>query len=206
MRHLTWLTLLVLTLLPAVPATASVRLRAPVGVTVHAGDRIELRWEGLDPSVREVEFELSLDGGRWVRISPELEALDGRWTWRVPDLDAADARIRLRSGGFLREEVAAVGPRFRIAGKRESVSGEFLGEWWPAFDHEPRQHRPIGLHAGTNPVLAAASRPDPADVPGATALAAPPLAADAAVSTEVPSPASRHHARSARPAFVPLRN
>ncbi len=209
MRSVRLLLLLALLLaLPAARATAAVRLGVPEGVTVRPGDRIELAWEGLDRGVREVEFELSLDGGRWVRISPELEALEGHWTWRVPELSAAEARIRLRCGGERREEVAATGGVFVIAGgTRSEQAREFLGEWWPALDRGVRHAAPIGLCAGEAPVLAAARATAIADAPSPFALAPPAReVATYGTDTRVARPATPAHARSMRPRFVPLRN
>jgi len=82
------------------PATvlASARLDG-IPEQVREGDRVEVRWSALDPDVEEVELELSVAGSRWVRISPEMEALEGRYVWRVTGGLAGPARIRLRAGG-----------------------------------------------------------------------------------------------------------
>lgn len=207
MRSVRLLLLLALLLaLPAARATAAVRLGVPEGVTVRPGDRIELAWEGLDRGVREVEFELSLDGGRWVRISPELEALEGHWTWRVPALDAADARIRLRCGGHRREEVAAVGGSFRISSGASKGDAESLGEWWPALDRNAPLGARAGLSAGEHPVFAAVSSAPHADVPAALVLGDPASTATALAARPTHPPSQLSRARSARPAFVPMRN
>ncbi|MBI5170098.1 MAG: hypothetical protein HZA61_11460 [Candidatus Eisenbacteria bacterium] len=210
MRH--WLTalLLLVLLLPASRAHAAARLHAPAGTTLHPGDRVELRWDGLDAGAREVELELSLDGGRWVRISPELHALEGRWTWRVPAVAAERARIRLRAGGERREEVAATGAEFRIEARAAILDSErrdFLGEWWPALDTRTRGAAHEGLRDGGAPVIAALGDRLEADAPVAPSLELP--ADDGVTLYAVAGPAvptTVLHARSARPAFVPLRN
>src|SRR5262249_46858057 len=51
---------------------------------VRGGESVEVRWRAVAAEVHEVELELSLDGGRWVRISPELEPHEGRFVWRAP--------------------------------------------------------------------------------------------------------------------------
>ena len=198
--------LLLLLLACAVPARAAVRLVAPEARALRAGDSVELRWEGLDPAVTEVEFELSLDGGRWIRVSPELDALEQRWVWRVPALASENARLRLRCGGVRREEVAATSAAFRI----DVVPGddrEFLGEWWPQLDRTSSSAAPIGLAADEGPVLAPEAVMHHADVPASPTLATP-CGDGVALSleTSLAPPSTLRHARSARPAFVPLRN
>lgn len=193
-------------LLLAAPAHAAIRFDVPDGGAVRAGDEIELCWDGLDADVYEVEFELSLDGGRWIRISPELDALDGRWTWRVPSLAAERAQLRLRCGGEHREAVAATSALFGIV-SRPGHDREFLGEWWPALDRQACDSAPAGLASREIPVLAAAAEAALADVPGAPGLAVPSNSgATLAPPADAPPPAGSHHARSARPTFVPMRN
>ncbi len=210
MRH--WLTalLLLVLLLPASRAEAAARLHGPAGTVLRPGDVVELRWDGLDAGVREVELELSLDGGRWVRISPEMHALEGRWEWRVPNVAAERARIRLRAGGEHREEVAAVGADFRIAAAGSRAGAErrdFLGEWWPALDTRTIGAARTGLRDGDQAVLANATGHAKADVPAAPSIDVP---HDDGVllpaNDEVLPPLVEAHARSARPEFVPLRN
>lgn len=129
------------------PAGASARARLQgVPAEVRGGERLEIRWSGLDADVHEVELELSLAGARWVRISPEMEVLEGRFTWRVPVGLAGEARIRLRAGGGGgrgEREVAAVsftlvstsgtGPRAALA----------TPGWWDVGAGEPAA--PCGL-------------------------------------------------------------
>src|SRR5215472_17243944 len=85
-------------LLAAAPAAAAPRL---VGLPAHVrgGAELHVRWTGLGPEADEAELELSLAGGRWVRISPELDAREGSFTWRVPSGLTGPARLRLRHGG-----------------------------------------------------------------------------------------------------------
>lgn len=210
MRHWLAALLLLVLLLPASRVEAAVRLHGPAGTVLRPGDVVELRWDGLDAGAREVELELSLDGGRWVRISPEMHALEGRWEWRVPAVSAERARIRLRCGGERREEVAAVGEEFRIESPGSLTGAErrdFLGEWWPALDTRTHGAAPAGLCSSGGAVLAASAGTAPADVPAAPSIEVPrdratvrPPAGDA------PLPAIATRARSARPACVPMRN
>jgi hypothetical protein len=102
---------------------------------VEVGQRLEIRWDGLPGSVEEVELELSLDGGRWVRISPELEARDGRYLWLVPAATSARARIRLRAGGADAgepfEAEAATSAEFRIESREPVTAAHKSGlDWW----------------------------------------------------------------------------
>ncbi len=89
----------------ALPARAAVEVPTgpvvagvPGPAGVRAGDVVELRWRLDDPAVEELELELSVDGGPWRRISPELPGLTSRFEWRVPALGATHARLRLRVG------------------------------------------------------------------------------------------------------------
>lgn len=89
----------------AVPARAAVEIPTGPAITrptppdgVRAGDVVELTWRLDDPAVEELELELSVDGGPWRRISPELPGLTSRFEWRVPAVSATHARLRLRVG------------------------------------------------------------------------------------------------------------
>jgi len=102
---------------------------------VEGGQRVELRWDGLTGAAEEVELELNLDGGRWVRISPELEARDGRYVWTVPAVTSAHARLRLRAGGSDAggdfEDVAATSAEFCIGSHGSGSLGQDPAlEWW----------------------------------------------------------------------------
>lgn len=114
---------------------AEAGLHLPAGV-LQAGESVAVEWRDLPAGVHEVELELSLDGGRWVRISPELEAYEGRWRWRVPSMPTSHARLRLRAGGRTEsgietEEVAAVSAEFAIASEAASLGTE----WWHVGEH-----------------------------------------------------------------------
>src|SRR5215471_20165452 len=82
----------------ATPAVAAPRLQG-VPARVRGGSELRVTWSGLGSGAHEAELELSLAGGRWVRVSPELDAREGGFTWRVPAGLAGPARLRLRFGG-----------------------------------------------------------------------------------------------------------
>jgi hypothetical protein len=116
------------------PARAEIPALALPGV-VRAGESVEIRWSDLPASAEEVELELSLDGGRWVRISPELEARERHFLWRVPRMSSARARLRLRAGGrdagrdF--EDEVTVSAGFRIECPEPLTAGRArTPDWW----------------------------------------------------------------------------
>ncbi|HEY6193950.1 MAG TPA: hypothetical protein VI504_02820 [Candidatus Eisenbacteria bacterium] len=130
MRRRHW----ILLALPLIASPHAAQARGPaleVPDAIRAGERVELRWDGLPPAAREVELELSLDGGRWIRISPEIAAEEGHFAWRAPELCSARARLRLRAGGDQFEVEIATSREFRIdapgldPGPRASAP-----EWW----------------------------------------------------------------------------
>ncbi len=124
-------------LLLALPHAAAARTPVlDVPGAARAGQRLEISWDGLPGDVREVELELSLDGGRWVRISPELEARDGSYHWSVPALTSAHARLRLRAGGDGFEGAVAASSAFRIE-SREPARGSCSTtlDWWRVGEH-----------------------------------------------------------------------
>ncbi len=97
--------LAVLLLIPAVPraavaepARAEPRLRIATTGVVHAGDVIEIAFEGDVEEVREFEILMSLDGGHHykMQITPELNAYTPRFFWRVPDVECPELRLKLR--------------------------------------------------------------------------------------------------------------
>jgi hypothetical protein len=106
------------------------------GIPAHirADEEIRITWSGLGPDVHEAELELSLGGGRWVRISPELEAREAGFVWHVPAGLSGPARLRLRYGGEGFEDEGEVSTPFVIEpGNRGVVSiapDRELGEWW----------------------------------------------------------------------------
>ena len=137
----------------AAPTGAAARARLEgLPAEVRSGERIEIRWRALDADVHEVELELSIGGARWVRISPEMEALEGRFTWHVPAGLSGPARIRLRAGGGHGEREVAE-QELRIMDAGASGPGASLGTpgWW---DLEP-EHGPAasGLFGADQPVM-----------------------------------------------------
>ncbi len=137
--------------------------------TAHAGDVIRFAWSGLASGVREVELELSLDGGRWVRISPEMDARAGGYAWRVPASASGIARVRLRSGGEWFERVAAETPAFPIAGSSAFARPGSGDEWWDVHVAGRRPPRPeiARRHADDRGALAAEEDGRPAAEPTA---------------------------------------
>src|SRR5262249_3692617 len=129
------LALLVLFAIAASPARAEPRL-AGVPARVAAGEQLDISWSGLEARANEVELELSLASGRWVRISPELEARQGHFSWRVPSDLAGPARLRLRIGGDQFEAAAVVSQEFVIEARVDRTSpwlgglASANGEWW----------------------------------------------------------------------------
>lgn len=199
--------LLFLALAPVSRAGAAVRLNAPSDA-VRAGETFKVSWQNLPTDVREVELELSLDGGRWVRLSPELHVLEGSWRWQVPDIAAENARLRLRCGGEHREEVATVSKAFRIVGGPTlKHRRDFLGEWWPALDDSAPRSATPGLLAVNAPAYSRLDSRVSADLPSSPTLHAPadngqPLRNTALITaTAACTPAC-----CASPAYVPMRN
>ena len=83
---------------------------------VRAGDLVRLQWGDLPSDVHEVELELRLEGGPWVRISPEMEADEGHYLWRVPDVTSSRAELRLCMGDKRSERALPPSGVFRIEG------------------------------------------------------------------------------------------
>ena len=117
----------------AVPAAAAPRLQG-IPAHVRAGTELRITWTGIGPEAHEAELELSLGGGRWVRISPELDAREGGYTWRVPAGLAGPARLRLKYGGEWFEAEAEVATPFVLESSEGVTSARMpdhgLGEWW----------------------------------------------------------------------------
>jgi hypothetical protein len=101
---------------------------------VRAGTDVKITWTGLGPEAHEAELELSLAGGRWVRISPELEAREGGFTWHVPAGLVGPAQLRLKYGGEWFEAEGELSMPFLLEaadGASPSRTGDAgLGEWW----------------------------------------------------------------------------
>lgn len=124
-------------LLLALPlaARASGALRLSAG-QARAGDAITIEWSRLPAGTHEVELELALDGGRWIRISPELEAREGRFVWRVPAGLVGDAGVRLRYGDE-HEEYAGTERPIRLLAPDTQLSPDATldsDEWWNLED------------------------------------------------------------------------
>src|SRR5580765_284760 len=115
----------------AAPATASPRLH-DIPTRVRAGTDLRITWTGLGPEAHEAELELSLAGGHWVRISPELDAREGGFTWHVPAGLAGPARLRLRYGGEWFEAEGDVSMPFVLEPGAVStrVPNSDVDEWW----------------------------------------------------------------------------
>ena len=122
----------------AAPATASPRLLG-IPARVRAGTDLRIAWTGLGPEAHEAELEISLAGGRWVRISPELDAREGGFTWHVPAGLAGPARLRLEYGGESFEAEGDVSMPFMLepgaVANRVPVSE--MSEWW-CLGRQPR--------------------------------------------------------------------
>jgi hypothetical protein len=117
----------------AAPAAAAPRLHG-IPTHVRAGAELRITWTGLGPEAHEAELELSLAGGRWVRISPELEAREGGFTWRVPAGLAGPARLRLKYGGEAFEAEGELSTPFVLEALGDAIANRMseagLGEWW----------------------------------------------------------------------------
>ncbi len=182
--------------LRAAPIAAT--FSAPTGV-VRAGDVIELTWRLADGSVEELELELSVDGGPWRRVSPELPGLTRRFAWQVPAIAAERARLRLRVGTERAEYDLEPSAPFAIA-------------------MDPAPVRPLAPDAefdaparstfrDTAPSLSARATGEPADAPTRPALLEPrPMRLASAPAALVPTPVAPTGPALRRPRFVPLRN
>lgn len=109
--------LLVATLLAASASQAKAEPRlSGWSNVVRAGEKVDIAWSELPAGTHEVELKISINGGRWKRISPELEAQEGHFLWRVPQSMNGEARLRLCYGRGHGEEEAAPSESFRIEG------------------------------------------------------------------------------------------
>jgi len=116
----------------AAPAAAAPRLDG-IPARVRAGHELRITWTGLVPDAHEAELELSLAGGRWVRISPELEAHEGGFTWRVPAGLAGPARPRLKYGGQGFEAEGEMSTPFVLEADGAAstrAADPALDDWW----------------------------------------------------------------------------
>ena len=185
-------------LVAAAPASASPHLHG-IPAHVRAGQELRLTRSGLGREAQEAELELSLAGGRWVRISPELEAREGGFAWRVPAALAGPARLRLKYGGERFEAEGEVSTPFVIEADPAAVvsraPGAALAEWWSGPHSGARPSPSVSgaasLHA-TGPAVALSPEPDrvarAADTPVARSRfrASPRTRADAVVRGSPP--------------------
>ena len=88
--------------------------------SVRTGESIDIAWSELPVGTHEVELEVSIEGGNWKRISPELEAHAGHFAWRVPAGMHGNARVRLRLGSEHGEVDSAPSEPFWIEGPTSS--------------------------------------------------------------------------------------
>jgi len=115
----------------AVSATSAAAEPRLLGIPTHvpAGGRLHIRWTGRGQEVHEAELELSLGGGRWTRISPELEAREGGFTWQLPAELSGPARLRLRYGGEGFEAEGRVSAPFVIERPAGVTQAPTLDAW-----------------------------------------------------------------------------
>ena len=197
----------------ALPQLRAPEIELPEALTLHAGQRFEIRWSTPDDGVEELEILLSIDGGRHfpLRVSPELDAREGRYVWRVPSLSSADARLRLRYNRDGREMDGEITSAFTLIAASEAARGESGAIPGTAQDEEledaaaPAAAR-VPVHEGTWWAGVGAL-----DLPGArdrlappenrlTALADPPAAASASAASVCVRRETRTSVRPAPPA------
>jgi hypothetical protein len=119
------------------PAHAAVRLLA-TPPEARGGSVVTFRWSGLPEAAEELELEFQLEGGHWVRLSPELEAEEREYHWTVPAGLAGVTRVRLRFGGRHEEEVGAeLTLRLIADAQREPAQGMRSADAWD-LDRTPR--------------------------------------------------------------------
>jgi len=139
----------------AVSATSAAAEPRLLGIPTHvpAGGRLHIRWTGLGQEVHEAELELSLGGGRWTRISPELEAREGGFTWQLPAELSGPARLRLRYGGEGFEAEGRVSAPFVIERPAGVTQAPTLDAWWRVPAHEvPATRRALTGAASLSPL------------------------------------------------------
>jgi len=200
MRRLPPILFAMLLIVLPLAAAASPMLRSS-DVSAAVGDAVTIEWSGLPGDAHEVEFELSVDGGRWIRISPELEAYEGRFVWTVPAGLSGEARIRLRYG---REREEHEGGEITLtllapASASRPDMARATGEWWCIGEHDA---------APRSSALEGAPRIAPTAISNAAVPNDPTPAIALAESASTPSrmrDATPGFSASAR-AFVPPRN
>lgn len=205
MRRLPSILLVLLCMLMPLAAWAMPGLRASA-TQVRAGESLVIEWSQLPAGTHEVELELSLDGGRWLRISPELEAHDGRYVWTVPAGLSGAARVRLRYG---REHEEHEGGMFALTietdarplGPAPSIGSD---EWWSVGE---REHASLPYSLNDAPSLAP-SLAQPQALPTDPVPAVAPVAISSVIAYQpTGSPSTAPHARAfTPPRSTPLRN
>ena len=205
MRRLIPFLLALCALVPARTAGAAAVLGACAG-EARAGAVVTLEWSGLAAGTHEVELEVSLDRGRWLRISPELEGRERRFEWRVPAGYSGSARIRLRAGRAHEESVVAetallIAPSSDLGPTRIDSSAE----WWNLAEYP---HAAAGgVFAGSRPVWAPLTIP-PAVVPASSevGLVPPPAVSLVAGHGSRAEPQAHSSRAFVAPRNTPLRN
>ena len=177
--------------------------------SIHAGEVLDIGWSDLPEDADEVELEISIDGGRWKRISRERDAYEGHFEWKVPTNLCGEARLRLRYGGEDGEHAAAPSAPFTIVGESHK------GPARPANLHSDDQWTSITSHGAGLPSELAGDTPHlntdfarvDAELPSRSLASQHPLHPAPSPSRSAwvaaASPAAPQH--SAR-VFTPLRN
>jgi hypothetical protein len=179
--------------------TPAPALETGIRESVRAGERIDLKWTGIDASIEELEIQLSVDGGRHftLRVTPELDARAGHFVWRVPNLATADARLRVRFNRGGREIEGSTSAAFRIMPRADDAP-EYAqiheGAWWMGT-RDPEAAPASSALASPEPSLCAAG---PASAPAiqARGMSLPRVvrsttSSDVTVASAPPSAASR---------------
>lgn len=151
--------------LGAVPrASAAVRLVASHS-ELRAGDVVTFEWSGLPEGIEEVELEYAAPGGRWARLSPEIEAEEREYRWKTPAGVAGAIRVRLMHGRRHEESIAAEITLRLVANlERAPAQGVRAADAWdlerplrgPAISQWGVAH-PVWSSARDLPVLATAA-------------------------------------------------
>lgn len=159
--------LLLLGRLPARAERDGGRILSPAtGEALVAGQLVDIVWSTLPDDVEEMEFLLSIDGGRYfpLRVTQQLDPLTGSFGWVVPRVAARSARLRIRFGRDGEEIEGEPGAPFSIFLPPALRPAPFLrrhGEWWISEDRCSGPAAPGVSEAGT---VHSSSRSDPAAI------------------------------------------